>query len=621
MSSQAQLGVKALEEGRIAEAVVFLEFATKFSPDNHQTWLLLGHAYLRNQQRREATEAYRRVVDQAADPQLQSQARKALSALDGGRSPGETVTPAKVNCPDCRRLLVREDDQPLVCQCGWTERPVATATPRLQVRDIQAYCRHKSVRISLVFRGDLIVIGAAEIRIQGLGTRTYPVNPRLLFPEIEGLPVIEQSELELIMPKQDETGIFRERRAADDMTLGKLYSWEGFVEALSAFRGYDVSQQASSGSLIRVLTAHNALDLELVQDALELQESQETIGQTLLRLGISNFESMLSAVVGDHRMPRPAARPFHERVGSMLVARGVITPNQLQDALALQTTLQKPLGEILVTHVKACSPSDVQAVLKAQRPFQPPLPEADMLGEQLVMRKYLTRTDMLRALADEQSKQRVPLGEVLLNLELISDENLSTVLSWQTQKKQILQQVRHRLGDILIAQKVITSDVLTDALRQQALDPRPLGQILVSKGVCTPEQVIQAIEQQVLRRNQAASRSGGGGAESPAAALPESFPAASAPRPSDAATSARTASAGMAGRSGKSAATGQKRPGRASVPPKGKGKGKGRKGRSSEGPPWMVVGIVLVVLLVAGGVAARYLLSPGPGTTASSPRS
>ena len=235
VSSQAQLGVKALEEGRIAEAVIFLEYATKFSPDNHQMWLLLGHAYHRNQQRSEAMDAYRRVAEGSVDPQLQIQARKALSALDGGRPPGESGPSSKVHCPDCRRLLVREDDQPLVCQCGWTERPVATGSARLQVRDLQAYCRHKSVRISVVFRGDLIVIGAAEIRIQGLGTRTYPVNPRLLFPEIEGLPVIEQTELELIMPKQDETGIFRERRASDDMTLGKLYSWEAFVEALSAF--------------------------------------------------------------------------------------------------------------------------------------------------------------------------------------------------------------------------------------------------------------------------------------------------------------------------------------------------------------------------------------------------
>ena len=609
------MGVKALEEGRIAEAVVFLEYATKFSPDNHQMWLLLGHAYHRNKQHSEAIDAYKRVADQAADPSIQGQARKALSSLEGGGVHGSVAMAeqTKVTCPDCRRVLVREPEKPLICRCGWSDRPVAAANPRLFVHDVQAYCRHHSVRVSIVFRGDLIVIGASEVRLQGLGTRTYPVNPRLLFASLDGMPAFEPEELALVMPKQDDAGVFRERRASDDMTLGKLYAWEVFVQTLSAFRGYDVSQQASSGSLLRVLTAHNALDLDLVQDALELQEGPETIGQTLLRLGISNFEAMLTAVLGEHRLARPASRPFHERLGSMLVARGVITPGQLQEALALQAAVPKLLGELLVTHVRACSAADIQAVLKAQRPFQPVLPEADMLGELLVLRKSLTRTDMLRALADEQSKQRVPLGEVLLNLDLVTEESLSSVLTWQNQKKQILQQGRHRLGEILLAQKVISSETLAEALKVQALDPRPLGQILVSKGFCTPEQVFQAMEQQVVRRNQAASRPMGAPTESLSSPEAGVMPAG-VPRPSEGRAPAHSrASGASASRSqpSRSQASGARRAGKSSV--SARGRGKGRKAKASGGKPWVLVGIFVVLLLVAGGFLIPRFLAPSQG--------
>lgn len=503
------MGIKAFKEGRIAEAIVFLEFATKFNPDNHQVWLMLARAYQRDGHSLKAAETYKFVLDNTRDLQLTGYAREGLASIEDPRALAAVrVEAVALTCPECGVAIppIRLD-RPW-CSCGWNNKAQASVSSRIFISDVQGYCRRRSVKVSVMFRGDVIVIGAGEVRIQGIGTRTYPVNPRLLFPASSGMLCVEQRDLGPVMAKMSDEALFRERGAADDITMGKLYTWSQFMARLSEFRGYDVSTRAPDTSLAGLLASYNALDPELISDAQELRETPETLGQTILRLGISNFEAMVAAVVGDFRIAQPGARAFHERLGAILVAKGSVSPVQLQEAIALQPRLRKPLGEILVSHLKACSAADLQAALKAQRPLNVMLPEADMLGELLVARKKLTRTDMLQALADEQTKRRVPLGEVLINMGLITHQDLQGVLAWQTQKKRLTQMGVSRLGEVLVDQKVLTEAALAEALRHQVLDPQPLGRILVARGLCTPEQVLAALDAQIVRRNQLAGTEG-----------------------------------------------------------------------------------------------------------------
>ncbi|HEY9856336.1 MAG TPA: tetratricopeptide repeat protein [Stenomitos sp.] len=500
------MGIRAFKEGRIAEAIVFLEYATKFNPDNHQVWLMLARAYQKDGQSMKAAEAYKLVLDRSQDTRLMGFAREGLGSIGDHRALAAVqVAPTKVTCPECGVAIPETRlDRPW-CNCGWNNRSHVVLTNRVFLSDIQAYCRRRSVRISILFRGDVIVLAASEVQIQGMGTRTYPVNPRLLFNSQHGMLCIEMADLDKVMPKVSDDALFRERNAGDDLTMGKLYSFSQFLARLSEFRGYDVSTKPPDTSLAGVLASYNALDQELINDALELREEGETLGQTILRLGISNFEAMVSAVVGDFRIAKPGARPFHERLGTLMLSKGLVSPVQLQEALAQQPRIKKPVGEILVNHLKACSATDLQAAVKSQRPLNVMLPEADMLGELLVARKKVTRTDMLQALADEQTKRRVPLGEVLINMGLITHQDLQGVLGWQSQKKRLIQTGVARLGEILMNQNVLTAEQLGEALKIQVLDTRPLGQILVAQGFCTPEQVLGALEAQIVRRNQMAA--------------------------------------------------------------------------------------------------------------------
>jgi len=494
-----------MKEGRIAEAIVFFEYATKFSPDNYRVWLMLARAYQKDGQSKKAIEAYKHILDNAQDEQLTGYAKEGLGSIEDRKAlAAMQVQPSQLACPECGVAIPQTRNDRPWCNCGWNMKVPVTVANRIFISDIQAYCRRKSVKVSVMFRGDVVVLSAGEVGIQGIGTKIYPINPRLLFPTVHGMLCVDRQDLDKVMSKVDDQALFRERNAADDITMGRLYTWPQFLARLSEFRGYDVSAKPPDTSLAGVLASYNALDQELINDALELREENETLGQTILRLGISNFEAMIGAVVGEYRIAKPGSRPFHERLGSILTSKGSVTPVQLQEALSLQPLLKKPLGEILVAHLKACSAADLQAALKAQRSLAVMLPEADMLGELLVSRKKVTRTDMLQALADEQSKRRVPLGEVLINMGLITHQDLQSVLGWQTQKKRLIQSGLARTGEMLLAEKVITPQQLGEALKQQVMDPRPLGQVLIAKGYCTPEQVLAALESQITRRNQLA---------------------------------------------------------------------------------------------------------------------
>lgn len=577
--------MKALKEGRIAEAIVFLEFATKFNPENHKVWLMLARAYHKDGQANKAVETYRYVLENAQDTQLTTYAKDGLSAIGDRQAKAVLATVATLSCPECGNDIPDSRQDRPWCTCGWGQKVTSQQVAnRVYLNDIMAYCRRRSAKVSIVFHGDVIVVSATEVRIQGIGTRTYPVNARLLFPNFNGLLMVEQKDLGKVLAKVDEQALFRERGAGDDMTIGKLYGWQPFVTRLSELRGYDVATQDPDFTLAGIMAAYNALDNELIKDARELREGSETLGQTILRLGISNFEAMISAVVGDFRLVKPAARPFHERLGSLLVARGAVTPQQLQEALRLQASSKRQLGEILVSHLQACSIGDVQAALKLQKAFGITLPEADMLGEQLVSRQKVTRTEMLQALADEQSKQRVPLGEVLINMGLLQNDDLQSVLAWQSQKKKLVQTGAWRLGEVLLAQNLLSGPLLGEALKQQVVDQRPLGQILVSMGVCTPEQILSALEAQIEKLNALAHSSDDTTSGMAAMASSSTSPRRAAPT-----TSLKAGTRSPTG--------GQRRP-----PPKV---------RSTKKPfPIVPVAIALVLLLAAAGAGYKFVLEP-----------
>ena len=57
---------------------------------------------------------------------------------------------------------------------------------------------------------------------------------------------------------------------------------------------------------------------------------------------------------------------------------------------------------------------------------------------------------------------------------------------------------KKRLGEILLELEVLTEEQLAHALQVQSNEKRLLGQVLIKLGYCTPETIISALDMQEI---------------------------------------------------------------------------------------------------------------------------
>ena len=112
------------------------------------------------------------------------------------------------------------------------------------------------------------------------------------------------------------------------------------------------------------------------------------------------------------------------RLGELLVAEGLVTPTQLEEALRVQRAPDgyAPLGHILIAQ-KIVTRDQLLSVLERHR-------RSSKLGDILLKSREINRTQLEAALAEQQRTQQ-PLGEVLLRLGYISEERLRVALCRQ----------------------------------------------------------------------------------------------------------------------------------------------------------------------------------------------
>jgi type IV pilus assembly protein PilB len=113
-----------------------------------------------------------------------------------------------------------------------------------------------------------------------------------------------------------------------------------------------------------------------------------------------------------------------KRLGELLVAEGLVTPAQLEEALRLQGTPDgyAPLGHILITQ-KIVTRDQLLSVLARHR-------RSGKLGDILLKSREINRTQLETALA-EHRRTKQPLGAVLLRLGYLSEERLRVALCRQ----------------------------------------------------------------------------------------------------------------------------------------------------------------------------------------------
>ena len=108
------------------------------------------------------------------------------------------------------------------------------------------------------------------------------------------------------------------------------------------------------------------------------------------------------------------------------------------------------------------------------------------LGELLTRAGLLARARLDAAL-DRQATHNGKLGALLVELGLIEEAELYSVLALQSSLHQaaaedVILFLRARLGDILLGAAAVTDEQLLRALLQQETSGEPLGEILVRQG-------------------------------------------------------------------------------------------------------------------------------------------
>jgi type IV pilus assembly protein PilB len=151
----------------------------------------------------------------------------------------------------------------------------------------------------------------------------------------------------------------------------------------------------------------------------------------------------------------PQANPRTAKLGELLVKEGLITSEQLEEAVAVQ---------------------------KKQQIYMP-------LGEICVDLKFITRDQLRKTLGTHQ--KRIALGELLTNLGLVTPEQVREALKEQ-------KVTRKKIGKILVEKGYLTDNALISALNMQLgvpkISPHPS---LIDKSL------LKGVNETFLRKNEA----------------------------------------------------------------------------------------------------------------------
>ncbi|HEY3306168.1 MAG TPA: ATPase, T2SS/T4P/T4SS family [Candidatus Binatia bacterium] len=112
------------------------------------------------------------------------------------------------------------------------------------------------------------------------------------------------------------------------------------------------------------------------------------------------------------------------------------------------------------------------------------------LGELLVQEGLITAKQLEEAVAVQKKQQiYMPLGEICVDLKFITRDQLKKTLGTN--------QNRIALGELLTNLGLVTPEQVRDALKQQKVSRKKIGQILVEKGYLTNNALISALNLQL----------------------------------------------------------------------------------------------------------------------------
>jgi bacteriophage N4 adsorption protein B len=118
----------------------------------------------------------------------------------------------------------------------------------------------------------------------------------------------------------------------------------------------------------------------------------------------------------------------------------------------------------------------------------------DRIGVMLLQQKLITQPQLDDALALQQKKPYLRVGEILFSQGVITFQTLESLLEQQFQDM--------RVGQMLLRKGFINAQQLDEAIQAHEESGLLLGHLLIEKGFCTFEQVQQTIDiQKRLQEN------------------------------------------------------------------------------------------------------------------------
>jgi hypothetical protein len=189
-------------------------------------------------------------------------------------------------------------------------------------------------------------------------------------------------------------------------------------------------------------------------------------------------------------------------MGTYFVKKEKINKMQLDEAMRIQQRGRQVLGEMLVAY-GLCTHGDIENMMALQREVREAYRSGvERLGD-LLIKKGKVASHLVDEALETQAIGRQPFGAILVAMGSCGAIDVNLALEMQKQWRARPKEPGDRLGEVLVKHSIISPKELADPLLEHMREERPLGRILVDRGVCTPEAIIGAlIERDQVRHEQ-----------------------------------------------------------------------------------------------------------------------
>lgn len=292
------------------------------------------------------------------------------------------------------------------------------------------------------------------------------------------------------------------RTIGQELVSSDLIRWEVMLAACLDTRSPDHFDSVSLERRVflrewelagEILIAMGQISRSKLEYALRVKrDGQRTIGEILTAIGACSEDDIQKCLLIQN-----AVRQKHGSevglIGDLLVRRGILTQDALDEALERQRVSGKQLANVLLS-LNFCTQKDLDDYKAANAwvAFNGEV-EDNNLGSWLLTNGRITESQLREAVA-LKGRGRQVLGEIVVAMGLCSMRDLEETLRIQQDTRMLSRSGIEKLGSILMAQGKIDARHLEHAVIVQSDGRRALGEILMVIGGCSEKAVRMAID-------------------------------------------------------------------------------------------------------------------------------